>query len=167
LKNIIGSVLLSCVLCSAALAELSTVRLQIAGCLRSTCSRKVAQALKRGEVGLPSVGKLKVENGEHGLASFRPKAHQAVNVRRMYQELSRAGYGLTMVVLETDKPADASSGELAELAGMRVELRQDCSLKDFPSSWKEQARGRQYVWVPGEVDATADPSTAISVCAVN
>jgi hypothetical protein len=165
LKKIIGSVLLSCVVfSSAALAEVSTVRLQIAGCLRSTCSRKVAQALKRGEVGLPSVGKLKVEDGEHGLASFRPKAHQTVNVRRMYQELNRAGYGLTMVVLETDKPG---SGDLAELAGMRVQLQQDCAVKDFPASWKEQARGRQYVWLPADADATADPSTAIAVCAVN
>jgi hypothetical protein len=168
LKKIISSVLLSCVVFSnAALAEVSTVRLQIAGCLRSTCSRKVAQALKRGQVGLPSVGKLKVEDGEHGLASFTPKARQTVNIRRMYQELNRAGYGLTMVVLETDKPAQQASADVADLGGVRAELRQDCALKDFPASWKEQARGRQYVWLPGDADETADQNTAISVCAVN
>jgi hypothetical protein len=159
LKKIISSVLFSSfVFSTLAIAEVSTVRLQIAGCLRSTCSRKVAQALKRGQVGLPSVGKLKVEDGEHGLASFTPKAHQPVNVRRMYQELNRAGYGLTMVVLETDKAAAPANADLADLGGVRVQLRQDCALKDFPASWKEQARGRQYVWLPGD---------AIPVCAVN
>jgi hypothetical protein len=149
------------------MAEVSTVRLQIAGCLRSTCSRKVAQALKRGQVGLPSVGNFHIEDSEHGLASFTPKANQAMNIRRMYQELNRAGYGLTMVVLETKAQADSENVNLADLGGVRAELRQDCSLKDFPASWKEQARGKQYVWFPADADASGDTNATIPVCAVN
>lgn len=138
-------------------AAVSRVHVQIQGCLRSTCSRKVAQALHKGKIGLASVGDLTVDNAEHGLASFTPKSG-TLDLLRMRSELDRAGYGVKLIVLET-----TDGSKIEQLGAARVTVAPGCDYS-LPAEWKNSApAAQQFLWVPpGAKGSTSD----LTVCAV-
>jgi len=129
-------------------AEVTRVSVQIQGCLRSTCSRKVAQALHKGKIGLSSVGDLTVDNAEHGLASFTPQ-NGSVDLPRMRSELDRAGYGVKLVLIET-----AAGSRIEQIGGVPVSVAQTCDY-NLPPEWKHTSSGKQeFIWIPTAKSAT-------------
>jgi len=138
--------------------EVTRVRVQIQGCLRSTCSRKVAQALHKGKIGLSSVGDLVVDNIEEGLASFTPQSG-FVDLPKMRSELDRAGYGVKLVLIET-----AAGANIEQLGETRVAVAQSCQFS-LPAEWKHTSSDKQqFVWVPKE--SKPSHGSNLTVCPV-
>jgi len=142
-------------------AEIKKVHIQVGGCLRATCSRKVAKALSRGHVGVASVDQLTVEDSHHGIGFFVPRSDQPLDLREMYRQISHAGYELKAVVLETDGRLE-SKGAKVTLVGI---ARPNC-VSGVPAEMLNQpGHGKLYAWIPGPADLK-EKGGSLEVCAV-
>src|ERR1700681_1214760 len=109
---------------ASASAEVVKVFLQVEGCLRSTCSRKVWQALRR----TAQSSSFKVDDAEAGIAEFSPNQNVPLNLRALNRSIHDAGYGVKRVAIEVNGKSDL------------VVAKQECAREQMPELWIKQAK---------------------------
>lgn len=133
-------------------AEIVRVYLQVEGCLRTTCSRKVWQALGRSV----QSSSFKVDDSAEGIAEFVPKENAPLSLRALNRSIHDAGYSVKRVAIEV-------SGE----SSLAV-AKQDCSRERLPELWVKQAQnGTMYAWTPGQEDLKRKTDDGVQVCTVH
>ena len=137
---------------ATASAEVVKVYLQVEGCLRSTCSRKVWQALGRSV----QSSSFKVDDAEVGIAEFVPNQNVPLNLRALNRSIHDAGYGVKRVAIEVNGKSNLEV------------TKQDCSREQMPELWVKQARnGALYAWTPGQDDLKRKTDDGVQVCMVH
>jgi hypothetical protein len=137
---------------ATASAEIVKVYLQVEGCLRTTCSRKVWQALGRS---VPS-SNFKVDDSTEGIAEFVPKPHTSLSLRALNRSIHDAGYSVKRVAIEVDGKNDLAVA------------KQDCSRERLPELWVKQAQNSSlYSWTPGQEDLKRKTDEGVQVCVVH
>jgi hypothetical protein len=136
---------------ATASAEIVKVYLQVEGCLRTTCSRKVWQALGRSV----QSSSFKVDDSAEGIAEFVPKKNAPLSLRAMNRTIHDAGYSVKRVAIEVDGKSTPAVA------------KQDCSPERLPELWVKQAQhGAIYAWTPGQDDLKRKTDEGVQFCAV-
>jgi hypothetical protein len=137
---------------ATASAEVVKVYLQVEGCLRATCSRKVWQALGRSV----QSSSFKVDDAEVGIAEFVPIQNVPLSLSAINRNIHNAGYGVKRVALEVNGKSN-----------LTVDKR-DCSREQLPALWVKQAQNAAiYEWTPGQDDLKRKTDEGIQVCMVH
>ncbi len=131
-------------------AAIKKVHLQVEGCLRTTCSRKVWQAVGRS---VPAAN-FRVDDAGAGIAEFVPKPNATLSLRALNRTIHDAGYSLKRVAIEVD-------------GNSNLAVAKDCPTKELPQLWvKEAQEGGFYAWTPSQDDLKKKTDEGIRVCAV-
>jgi hypothetical protein len=137
---------------ATASAEVTKVYLQLEGCLRATCSRKVWQALGR----TVQSSSFKVDDAAEGTAEFIPAKNAPLNLRALNKSIHDAGYRVKRVAIEVD-----GNSTLAV-------ANQKCSQEAIPQLWLKEAQTQKlYEWTPSVEDLKRKTSEDVQVCVVH
>ena len=137
---------------ATASAEVVKVYLQVEGCLRSTCSRKVWQALGRSV----QSSSFKVDDAEVGIAEFVPNQKLPLNLRALNRSIHDAGYGVKRVAIEVTGKSDL------------LVAKQECAREQMPELWVKQAqKGILYAWTPEQDDLKRKTDDGVQICTVH
>jgi hypothetical protein len=137
---------------ATASAEVTKVYLQLEGCLRTTCSRKVWQALGH----TVQSSSFKVDDAAEGTAEFIPATNAPLNLRALNKSIHDAGYRVKRVAIEVD-----GKNTLAVST-------QNCSKEALPQLWLKEAQTQKlYEWTPSLEDLKRKTSEDVQVCVVH
>ena len=135
---------------ATASAEIVKVYLQVEGCLRTTCSRKVWQALGRSV----QSSSFKVDDAAEGIAEFVPKHNAPLSLVGINRTIHEAGYSVKRLAIVVDGKSNLA-------------VAQDCSRERLPEIWIKQAQhAALYTWTPGQVDLKRKTDDGVQFCAV-
>jgi hypothetical protein len=136
---------------ATASAEIVKVYLQVEGCLRTTCSRKVWQAVGRSV----QSSSFKVDDSAQGIAEFVPKQNAPLSLRALNRTIHDAGYSMKRVAIEVDGKSDLAVA------------KQDCPREQLPELWVKQAQNSNiYTWTPSQDDLKRKTDDGVQVCMV-
>ena len=120
--------------------------------LRTTCSRKVWQALGRSV----QSSSFKVDDSAAGIAEFVPRQNVPLSLRALNRSIHDAGYSVKRVAIEVD-----GTNTLAV-------AKQECQREQLPQLWVKQAQNSSiYTWTPGQDDLKRKTDDGVQVCVVH
>jgi hypothetical protein len=136
---------------ATASAAVTKVYLQLEGCLRATCSRKVWQALGH----TVQASSFKVDDAADGTAEFIPAKNAPVNLRVLNKSIHDAGYRVKRVAIEVDGNNNLPVS------------KQKCSQEAIPQLWIKEAQTQKlYEWTPSLEDLKRKTNEDVPVCVI-